>query len=199
MELSVDRRQGAEWRQVDPGLVFEQGDRVRFRFRTNFDGYLYVMIRSTSGNYEVLFPRQDTGRENRIAAGKEYVVPATEGWFRVAGPPGHDILYWMVTPTSLGAEPKYQPLPPPPKPGPVPPSMTPRCDDTLMRARGDCIDSSAGPKGIRNQGQLPENLSGVSGATPRELLFIREKNVSVIASPVPLGGPVVYEFRLAHR
>jgi len=33
----------------------------------------------------------------------------------------------------------------------------------------------------------------------RDLLFMRQKNTAVISSPVPLEGPVVYEYRLAHR
>jgi hypothetical protein len=179
--------------------VFDTGDRVRFRFRANFDGYLYVMNQSTSGNYETLFPREDTGEQNRIEAGKVYVVPATQGLFRITGPPGYDVLYWLVTPLSLGAQPKYQPLPPPPKSGPVPPRLTPRCDDTIFKARGECVDSSAGPKGVKPAEKLPENLSGVPGAASRELMFIREQDSSVVASPAPIGGPVIYEFRVAHR
>jgi hypothetical protein len=199
IEIALDRREGAGWHAVDPGLVFAQDDRVRFRFRTNFDGYLYVMNQSTSGKYETLFPREDTGEENRIEAGKEYIVPATKGWLRVTGPPGHDILYWMVTPLPLGGPPKYVPLPPPPKPGPVPPRLVPRCDDTLFKARGECIDSGAGMRGIPREGTLPGNLKAVPSAGSRELLFIREKDLSVAASRGPLSGPVIYEFRLAHR
>jgi hypothetical protein len=200
MEITLDRREGAAWRAVDPGLVFAQDDRVRFRFRTNFAGYLYVMNQSTSGKYETLFPRQDTGEENRIEAGKEYIIPTTQGWFRITGPPGHDILYWMVTPLPLGAAPKYMPLPPPPKPGPVPPRLVPRCDDTLFKARGECIDSSAGPRGVPSDETLPDNLKNAAPkAQSRELLFIREKDLSVVASPGVLSGPVIYEFRLAHR
>jgi hypothetical protein len=199
MEISLDRRDASGWKAVDPGLVFAQGDHVRFRFRANFAGFLYVMIQSTSGKYETLFPRQDTGEENQVEPGKEYIIPATQGSFRITGPPGQDILYWIVTPLPLGAAPKYQPLPPPPKPGPVPHNLIPRCDDTLFKARGECIDSTAGPRGIRSEEPLPENLNAVPNAHSRELLFIREKDVSVVASPGPLSGPVIYEFRLAHR
>jgi hypothetical protein len=199
MELTLERQEGGSWRAVDPGLVFSQGDRVRFRFHTNFDGYLYVMNQATSGNYEILFPREDTGEQNRIEAGKEYVVPAVQGWFRVSGPPGQDVLYWMVTPLALGAQPKYQPLPPPPKPGAVPPRLVPRCDDTIFKARGECVDGSAGAKGVRPEEKLPDNLSGVPGASSRQLMFIRDKDVSVVASPEPLTAPVIYEFRLAHK
>lgn len=199
MELTLERQEIGAWRVVDPGLVFSQGDRVRFRFHTNFAGYLYVMNQATSGNYEILFPRQDTGEQNRVEAGKEYVVPAVQGWFRVSGPPGQDVLYWMVTPLSLGTQPKYLPLPPPPKPGEVPPRLVPRCDDTIFKARGECVDGSAGAKGVRPEEKLPDNLSGVPGASSRHLMFIRDKDVSVVASPEPLTEPVIYEFRLAHK
>jgi hypothetical protein len=199
MELTLERQDAGAWRAVDPGLVFAQGDRVRFRFRTNFDGYLYVMNQSTSGKYEILFPREDTGAENRVQAEKEYVVPAVQGWFRVSGPPGQDILYWMVTPLALGAPPKYHPLPPPPKPGAVPPNLIPRCDDTIFKARGECVDGSAGAKGVTPAEKLPDNLSAVPGASSRQLMFIRDKDVSVVASPEPLTAPVIYEFRLAHQ
>jgi hypothetical protein len=87
MEITLECLQGDVWKVEDPGLVFAQDDRVRFRFHTNFDGYLYVMNQATSGDYQTLFPREDTGQQNRIEAGKEYVVPATQGWFRVAGRP----------------------------------------------------------------------------------------------------------------
>ena len=107
MEITLERQQGSQWKAVDPGFVFDKGDRVRFRFRANFDGYLYVTDYGTSGNYSLLFPREETGRENRIESGKEYQVPATQAWFRIDGPPGHDIVYWLVSPMAVsnGAEP----------------------------------------------------------------------------------------------
>jgi hypothetical protein len=37
------------------------------------------------------------------------------------------------------------------------------------------------------------------GPTPRELLFMQEKGGTVLSSPAPLTGPVVYELRLAHN
>ncbi|HWQ55009.1 MAG TPA: DUF4384 domain-containing protein [Bryobacteraceae bacterium] len=200
MEIMLERRDGGAWRSVDPGLVFGQGDRVRFRFRTNFDGYLYVMNYSTSGKYEQLFPREETGRDNRVVAGRDYMVPATETAFRIAGPAGYEVVYWMVTPaavTGADSRPEYRPLAPPP-PKELPKTLLPRCDDTLFRARGECIDTSAGPKAIARGMELPENLAGVQ-TSERELLIMRQKNTAVVASPAPLNGPVIYEFRLAHR
>jgi hypothetical protein len=87
MELMLERLDGATWKTIDPALVLAQGDHVRFRFRTNFDGYLYVTNQSTSGKYEQLFPREETGQDNRILAGKDYQVPATSVAFRrTSGP-----------------------------------------------------------------------------------------------------------------
>jgi len=201
MEITLERREAGAWRPVDPGLVLEQNDRVRFRFHTNFAGYLYVMNQSTSGTYSMLFPGEETGRDNQIQAGKEYTVPATQTLFRIAGPPGHEIVYWMVTPAELrGAEGQsYVPLPPPPpKEKRLPASLTPRCDDSLFRARGDCIDTSAGAKDVTSRELLPDNLAQVPEGG-NHLMFLRKQNTAVVASPVPLKGPVIYEFHLAHK
>ncbi len=192
MEITLERLERAEWRAIDPGLVLEPGDRVRFRFRANFDGYLYVTNQGTTGAHTMLFPREETGRDNNVKAGRDYLVPATQAWFRVAGPPGYDIVYWLVSPLPLGA------VPPPPKKT-APPRLIPRCDDAIFRARGDCIDSAAGPRSVTGKETLPENLAGVPGAASRELVIMRQQKQSTVSSPVALDGPVLYEFRLAHR
>lgn len=198
MELVLERLDGDTWHIIDPGLVLAQGDRVRFKFRTNFDGFLYVMNQSTSGTYEQLFPRQETGQDNGISASKEYQVPATIAAFRIAGPAGYETVYWLVTPARLNdTAPRYQP---PPATKAAPPTLIPRCDDTILKSRGDCVDPSAGPKLVPRGEPLPRNLAGAGiGREPRDLLFLRQKNTAVISSPVPLAGPVIYEFRLAHR
>jgi hypothetical protein len=199
MELVLERLDRDTWRAIDPGLVLAQGDRVRFKFRTNFDGFLYVMNQSTSGTYEQLFPRDETGQDNRIAASKEYQVPATSAAFRIAGPAGYETVYWLVSPGRLSdTAPRY----PPPSPAmkAAPPTLIPRCDDTILKSRGDCIDPSAGPKLVPRGEALPQNLTGPGlGREQRDLLFLRQKDTAVISSPVPLNGPVIYEYRLAHR
>ena len=202
MEITLERQQGGEWTVIDPGLVLDHDDHVRFRFRANFDGYLYVMNQGTSGSYELLFPREETGRQNKIEAGKEYRIPATQAWFRIDGPPGHDIVYWLVTPMVLGAGESgtaYVPLPPPPAKKASPANLWPRCDDAIFRARGICVDSSAGPRAVTGDTELPKNLGGVHAVTSRELVIMRQKETSLISSPVSLQGPILYQFRLAHK
>ncbi len=77
--------------------------------------------------------------------------------------------------------------------------MTPRCDDALFRARGTCIDTSAGPKNVTSRELLPDNLAQVPSGGSGDLMFMRKQNTAVVSSPVPLKGPVIYEFHLAHK
>lgn len=197
IKLAVERQEASAWKPVDSALVFAAGDKLRFRVSSTFAGFLYVMNHGTSGKYELLFPRSDTGADNSIEADKEYIVPAAQGWFKVTGPAGHDIVYWVISPIKLGNE--VRPLPPPPPTASLPLSFRPRCDDEIFKSRGDCIDTSAGVKPVKEGEKLPKNLDRFSEPTPRELLFIQEKGATVVSSPAPLTGPVVYELRLAHR
>jgi hypothetical protein len=198
MEIVLERLDGSAWHTIDPGLILAQSDRVRFRYHTNFDGYLYVADLGTTGKYEQLFPREDTGQDNRVAASKEYQVPATSAAFRVAGPAGHDIVYWIVSPARLNEGAPRFPAPPPAPLKPTP-GLIPRCDDSILRARGDCVDRSAGPKLIPRGDPIPRDLTEAVDRGERDLVFMREGKAAVISSPVPLTGPVIYQVRLAHK
>lgn len=66
---------------VDHGKDFHTGDRVRFAFESNIDGYLYVAQQGTSGNWTVLFPNpQINGGRNAVKRFEEYEVP-DGAWF----------------------------------------------------------------------------------------------------------------------
>lgn len=196
MEISLERLDGETWKTIDPNLVLATGDRVRFRFRTNFDGFLYVTNQNSSGNYEQLFPKAETGQDNKIVNGKEYQVPSTSAMFRIAGPAGYETVYWLVTPAKV-TDGTLPTVPTGFKSKPI--TLTPRCDDTVLKARGDCIDHSAGPKLVPRGSDLPQSLSDAAGQTRQDLLFLRQQDKAVISSPEPLTAPVIYEFRLAHR
>lgn len=198
MEITLERYELGTWHAIDPSLVLAEGDRLRFRYRTNFDGYLYVTNQTSSGKYEQLFPLEETGQDNRITSGKEYQVPATSADFKVAGPPGYEVVYFLVTPSRIaGAPPRVEPVPSTFKT--TPPVLIPRCDDTIWRSRGDCIDHSAGPNLVPRGVELPQNLAKAADQGRRDLVFMRQNDKAVISSPAPLTGPVIYEFRLAHK
>lgn len=195
IEITVERRDGKDWKTVDPALVFEAGDVVRFRFKSSFDGYLYVTDYGTSGKYTLLFPRQETGQKNRIQGDKEYLIPATEAVFRVSGPPGYESVYWYVSPVALGS-PDLAPARPT---NYKPPVLLPRCDDTALRARGLCLDAAAGPKKIEEGDKVPDNLAPMRRSAARELTIFQQENQSVLSTVGPAAEPLLYEFRLAHK
>lgn len=195
IEITIELRQDAQWKAMEPAHVFAAGDQLRFRFQSNSDGYLYVVNRGTSGEETMLFPSANAGRDNKVESGKEYVIPSTSGAFRIVGPPGHDVVYWILSPIKLGEMVDYKPLPPPPDPAKVPSNLSPRCDDAILRARGECIDNTAGLK----QNKLP-NMQA------RELFFAQKGQQSVVVAPpvstgntIEVKAPITYQFRIAHR
>jgi hypothetical protein len=197
MEIVLERSEAGAWKTIDPGLILKTGDSVRFRFRTTFNGYLYVINSGTSGGQSLLFPGDATGRNNRVEAGREYLVPATGASFQVAGPAGHDVVYWLISPVPLEGNPAAalsagHATRPTGK-------LIPRCDQSIFRARGLCIDSSAGPRNVADPAALPDAVStSAPNLQARELVIMQDKNRSRVSSSGKLTGPIVYEFRLAH-
>jgi len=200
MEIVLERAAGGgAWRAVDPSLVLAANDRIRFRFRTNFEGYLYVTNQGTSGRYQQLFPSAEAGGDNHVRAGQEYLLPTAKADFRVSGPPGMDIVYWLVSPARMADLPRLFPGDASPGQPMKPPTLLPRCDDAVLQARGDCVDHAAGLKLIPRDALPQSSLSDAAGRAQRDLVFLREQDTAVVSAPAPLTGPVIYQFVLAHR
>ncbi len=78
---------------VDPAREFHSGDRVRFEFESNLDGYLYVIQQGSSGTWRVLFPdARINGGTNRVQKGTPYSVPAGSRYFVFNEVPGNEKL-----------------------------------------------------------------------------------------------------------
>lgn len=197
MDIVLERNDSGAWRPVDSGLVLNRDDLVRFRFHTNFQGYLYVINAGTSGVRSLLFPVEETGMKNQFASGKDYSVPATEAAFKVAGPPGHDIVYWLVSPVPLSEDPVAALMRE--EGAPRSATLIPRCNDSIFRARGQCVDSSAGPRNLASDESLPDAVSSLPNIRKRDLVIVQGDQGARVSAPESLKGPVIYEFRLAHR
>jgi hypothetical protein len=48
-------------------------------------------------------------------------------------------------------------------------------------------------------GEQDPGLAAAEARAARDLVFMREGKAAVISSPSPLTGPVIYQFRLAHK
>jgi hypothetical protein len=82
---------------VDPANDFQTGDRIRFAFESNIDGYLYVAQQGSSGNWTVLFPNpQINGGRNAVKRFQEYEVPQGD-WFRMDPPAGVERVFVFLS------------------------------------------------------------------------------------------------------
>ena len=98
IEIVVERNDGQSWRAIDPRLVLNREDRVRFRVKSSFEGYLYVTYLSTSGKYDALFPGR-AGEQNKVLAGKEFQVCNPVAGFLGCG--FHTVSVVYQSPTTL--------------------------------------------------------------------------------------------------
>jgi hypothetical protein len=173
--------------------------------RSGVNGFLYVINRGSSGAFEQLFPRKGEDQNRVVKVGREYIVPDSEsGWFRIQGPTGYETVYFVVSPIDLGES-----APGGQRPDQLPKQQTtntdafatatPRCDDELFRARGECLDSSAGLKPVQRGEQLPANLSQFPVMTGRDLIVVKDSSDTSVTSTAPFEAPVIYHFRIAHK
>ena len=93
---------------VDPSKEFQTGDRVRFAFESNIDGYLYVAQQGTSGNWTVLFPNPDiNGGRNAVKRFQEYSIP-DDGYFEMRPPSGTEKVFVFLSREPLATLPGFQ-------------------------------------------------------------------------------------------
>ena len=207
MVIRLEQQRGDRVVAMLPEHVFDPGDVVRFRLTSGSDGYLYVVNQGSSGSYSALFPAPGTGAENRVRKGSDYLVPSTQdGWFQMEGPAGFDVVYFLLSPTPLSIstdgsskadQGKSTAGEGRPAPSTLPSSLKPRCNDEIFRARGECIDETAGPAALARGAPVPPQIAIAAPNASRDIVFVSEGDS--VAASAPLSVPVVYTFRLAHR
>ena len=79
--------------EVDPDTMFQSGDRIRFAFEPNIDGFLYVIQQGSTGRWSVLLPHPlINGGRNTVTRFGEVAIPP-EGWFRFDENPGSEQVF----------------------------------------------------------------------------------------------------------
>ena len=182
VQVTLERQEVLEWRPVDPRMILQPKDKIRFRFSTSFPGYLYVFNRASDGTAAKLFPNEEPAN-NRVQPGQAYLLPSPTGNYVIDGPPGYDITHWIVTTEPLSTLPASSGLPR----SEIPNTMVPRCREGGLRARGGCLDDKAGPQPPRDSPLKARSIRIDKGLDAR------------ISAPAAKPGPIVYEFRVAHQ
>jgi hypothetical protein len=204
ISIRLEQKLGNVTKVVPQSTVFRNRDVLRFQITSHVAGYLYVVDEGTTGKIDTLFPDTNAiAGDNSIRDGKSYAVPANrDGWFEVSGPPGFDVLYFLVsaTPISLPERPAAGGQ----NPGTTghmepPPGMLPRCDEDIFKARGDCIDRSAGVAPLAAGAAVPQELVPLANGASRDIILTDDGADTAVQPAAASKLPLIYTFRLAHR
>jgi hypothetical protein len=77
LKYTILRKSGDDMVEVPPDTVFHAGDRIQLSVQTNGPGYLYVILRGSSGTWQPMFPSPE------VADGDNHV----DGWNAKVLPP----------------------------------------------------------------------------------------------------------------
>lgn len=192
IEITIEQRQGSEWKPVNSQKVFHADDVIRFRVRSQIPGYLYVQNHESGGVKTWLYPRSGNTTSNHVEADIVYLIPDSKGSFSVGGQPGFDITYWMISPTPFTISDNEE------GGAGKPNTLLPRCNGPL-RARGACEDQQAGPHAVTDPAEIPPAFSASGGLVSRDLTFKTGKPAIEVSTPEPLSGSIIYALWIAHQ
>jgi len=193
IEVVVEEQKGDDWAHVNPQIVFHAGDNIRFRYRSTQGGYLYVLNSSSDKTTSWIFPRSGSGERSRVEPGVEYIIPTGQGAFEVAGTPGFDITYWILSPTPIDSTQSFVPTG-----GNQVSTLQPRCRSEVLKSRGLCVDERAGPHSVDDPANLPVHPPENDKLHSRDLKFKSQEGTTQISGVTHQSDVVVYEFTIAH-
>ena len=89
---------GDEYREVSTDTVFHSGDRIRVAAQPNDEGYLYIVMKGTSGSWKVLFPSAEIAEgSNHVASGRQTLIPPPPGRFTFDEQAGEERLFIVLS------------------------------------------------------------------------------------------------------
>jgi hypothetical protein len=95
----LKRDEGGQYNEVDPDTSFRSGDRIRLKVDANTSGYLYVVMRGSSGTWKLMFPSAEVaGGSNLVHKGESRQIPSGErGQFVFDEQAGNEKLFIVLT------------------------------------------------------------------------------------------------------
>ena len=92
--LLVDASNSAK--EVDPGGEFRKEDCLAVQVQSNYDGYLYVLDRGSSGKWDVVLPSMELPDESNFVKARTDVRAPAQACFSLDNPPGVEHLYLVL-------------------------------------------------------------------------------------------------------
>jgi hypothetical protein len=75
----------------------------------------------------------------------------------------------------------------------------PRCDDAIFKARGECLDGSAGVAPLPPGAEIPRELIPLARTASRDIVLANDGDDTAIQAAPTAKLPLIYTFRLAYR
>ena len=66
---------------IEEGDVLRSHDGFQIRFKTSLDAYAYVVLYSSRGEVQLLFPNPEIDMSNKVKGGRSYTLPSKDLWF----------------------------------------------------------------------------------------------------------------------
>lgn len=173
VKTALELTRSGQTSSVDPGYEFKSGDRVKLRYTTNADGYVYWLAKMSSGKYSVLFPNNQAGMNNLIKKNEEHTVPA-KGSFRFDDTAGTENLLMVFSPDKI-----------------------PELEQAVAEANGQKNSNV-----VENSTKIARvEEKNTSQRKSRDLVFEEEDEEDVVTKTqvAPKGEPFVASYELIHK
>ncbi len=93
--LLINSSSGTE-QPVDPAATFHNSDCLALGVQSNYDGYLYVLDRGSSGKWDVLLPSSEMTDESNYVKARTTMKAPAQYCFSLDNPPGVEHLYLVL-------------------------------------------------------------------------------------------------------
>ncbi len=83
-----------------PGMSLISGDQININFKTDADGYVYIVNFDSSGVPQLIFPHDDVGKDNNVTSGTQYRLPP-DGYYELDNVTGAESIYFIAAPFKI--------------------------------------------------------------------------------------------------
>ncbi len=83
-----------------PNISLMSGDQFSINFKTNADGYVYIVNFDSSGVPQVIFPHTNIDMDNKVTADTLYRLPP-EGYYELDNVTGDESFYFIAAPFNI--------------------------------------------------------------------------------------------------
>jgi len=100
--LPVTKNTEYEPVKFSQGVTLKTGDQFRVSFKTDNDGYVYVINFDGAGKAQIIFPHMEAGADNFVKGGMAYEIPsASANWYYLDEVTGKETLYVIASPFKI--------------------------------------------------------------------------------------------------